>query len=116
MMQNEQDIGRDSVGARTSARKSQAIADRAAALFRPRERRMQPTLLPLSAAERGHYAAADFAYDASGVECFRGLSHAESLDYIALQRTGLDNDDDAFLRLIQLGDRHASAMRIADGR
>ncbi len=114
MMQNEQEFDRDN--ARMSARKSQLFANRAAALFRPRERRMQPTLLPLSPAERRHYAAADFAYDAAGVECFRGLSHAESLDYITLQRIGLDNDDAAFLRLIQLGDRHASAMRIADGR
>lgn len=110
-MQRERDFGPDVFTMRRPA-----IVDRAAALFRPRGRIRPPALLPLTEAERSHYVAADFAYDHAGVEYFRGLSRLESLDYIDLQRVGLDNDDEAFLRLIQLGDRHASAMRAADDR
>lgn len=114
----EVEFERDGAAVLKAGRGGPAIAGRAAALFRLRERSRPSAVLPLplTDAERRHYARADFAYDASGVESFRGLNRAESLDYIELQRIGLDNDDTAFLRLIQLGDRHASAMRIAEGR
>ena len=114
-MQHEHDFNRDGA-ARPTARRASAMADRAVALLRPKARRASATPLPLTERERRHYVAADFAYDASGIESFRGLSRLESIDYIDLQRVGLDNDDGAFLRLIELGDRHASAMRIADHR
>lgn len=110
-MQPERDFERGAV------RRRPAIADRAAALFGLRDRGGSvPLPLPLTEAERRHYIAEDFTFDPSKAECFRGLTRAESLDYIDLQRSGLDNDDAAFLRLIQLGDRHASAMRLAHDR
>ncbi|MBZ9938002.1 hypothetical protein LB518_17015 [Mesorhizobium sp. BR1-1-16] len=112
-MQRERDFEPDVF---TIRRPRPAIVDRATALFRPRDRLRPPAPLPLTKAERSHYVAADFVFDHTGVEHFRGLNRLESLDYIDLQRVGLDNDDEAFLRLIQLGDRHASAMRIADDR
>jgi len=112
----EVEFERDGAAVLKAARSGPAIAGHAAALFRARSRPSAVVPLPLTDAERRHYASADFSYDASGVESFRGLNRAESLDYIELQRVGLDNDDAAFLRLIQLGDRHASAMRIAEGR
>lgn len=49
--------------------------------------------------------------DSAGRECFRGLTIAESLDYLTLRRTGLDNDDQNFLKLVLLGDLHAAAQK-----
>ncbi len=115
-MRQEHEFERDGAATRPAFRKTSAMADRAIAMLRPKQASAAATALPLTAIERGHYSPADFAYDATGVESFRGLNRAESIDYIMLQRVGLDNDDAAFLRLIGLGDRHASAMRMADLR
>ncbi len=115
-MRHEQEFERNAIAAQPALRRTSAMAGRAIAMLRPKQARAAITPLPLTKLERGHYSAADFAYDAAGVESFRGLSRAESLDYMMLQRVGLDNDDAAFLRLIGLGDRHASAMRMADLR
>jgi len=49
--------------------------------------------------------------DAAGRECFRGLNIAESLEFLALRRVGLDNDDRRFLKLVQLGDQHEAALK-----
>jgi hypothetical protein len=49
-------------------------------------------------------------FDPDGNECLRGLAHAESIDYLELGRRFLENDDRAFLRMIELGDRHAAAL------
>ncbi|WP_029077029.1 hypothetical protein [Kaistia adipata] len=49
--------------------------------------------------------------DGAGRECFRGLNIAESLEFLTLRRLGLDNGDDDFLRLIELGDRHAASQQ-----
>lgn len=70
--------------------------------------------LGLSDAERGRFEAANaLIFDANGEECLMGLGRAESLDYLALSRRGLDNDDADFLRYIELGDRHAAALKKA---
>ena len=115
-MRHEQEFERNEIAARPALRKTSAMAGRAIAMLRPKQARGAAMQLPLTKLERSHYTAADFAYDAAGLENFRGLSRAESLDYMLLQRVGLDNDDASFLRLIGLGDRHASAMRMANLR
>lgn len=67
--------------------------------------------LPLDEAERVRFRLAGaLGRGEDGIECLRGLSREESLEYVALQRRGLDNDDDAFLRYILLGDRLAVAV------
>lgn len=73
--------------------------------------RSVPEPLPLTEAERSHFAPSDFVLDVTGAECLAGLSQAESVEYIELQRRGLDNEDAAFLRYILLGDRIAIARR-----
>lgn len=68
--------------------------------------------LDLSDEERAAFEATDaLVFDGAGRECFRGLTIAESLEYLALRRLGLDNGDADFLRLIELGDRHAAGQR-----
>jgi len=49
--------------------------------------------------------------DAVGRECFRGLTIAESLEFLTLRRLGLDNDDQNFLKLVLLGDLHEAAQK-----
>lgn len=67
--------------------------------------------LPLDDAARERFLAADgLTVDVDGHECLRGLTRAESFEYLSLDRVGLDNDDAAFLRYILLGDRHAAAV------
>ena len=75
-----------------------------------------PVPLPLDEAERVRFRLMGaLALDTTGGECLRGLSRAESLEYVELQRRGLDNDDAAFLRYILLGDRLAVAVAQARG-
>jgi hypothetical protein len=69
-------------------------------------------LLDLCDEERAAFEASDvLVFDGAGRDCFRGLTIAESLEYLALRRLGLDNDDGDFLRLIELGDRHAASQK-----
>lgn len=69
-------------------------------------------LLDLTAEEREALQQAKaLEIDAAGRECFRGLNIAESLEFLALRRVGLDNDDRRFLKLVQLGDLHEAAMK-----
>lgn len=68
-------------------------------------------MLELTDEERAYLEATEaLVVDGAGRECFRGLSIAESLEFIALRRHGLDNGDQDFLRLIELGDRHAASQ------
>lgn len=76
----------------------------------------QDGLLPLHEAERVRFRLAGaLGRSEDGIECLRGLTREESLEYVALQRRGLDNDDDAFLRYILLGDRLAVAIAQSRG-
>ncbi|WP_018182475.1 hypothetical protein [Kaistia granuli] len=70
-----------------------------------------PRLLDLTDDERERLEATDaLVIDGAGRECFRGLSIAESLEFLTLRRHGLDNSDADFLRLIELGDLHAASQ------
>jgi len=69
-------------------------------------------LLDLTAEERAELEQANaLVIDGVGRECFRGLSIAESLEFLELRRIGLDNDDQSFLKLVLLGDLHEAAQR-----
>lgn len=69
-------------------------------------------LLDLTEEERELLEATEaLVIDGAGRECFRGLTIAESLEFLTLRRLGLDNGDDDFLRLIELGDRHAASQQ-----
>lgn len=68
-------------------------------------------LLELTTEERERLEATDaLIIDGAGRECFRGLSIAESLEFLTLRRLGLSNEDSDFLRLIELGDLHAASQ------
>ncbi|ODT21129.1 MAG: hypothetical protein ABS35_18110 [Kaistia sp. SCN 65-12] len=69
-------------------------------------------MLDLTEEEREMLEATEaLVIDGAGRECFRGLNIAESLEFLTLRRIGLDNGDDDFLRLIELGDRHAASQQ-----
>ncbi|MCX5520899.1 hypothetical protein OSH10_20875 [Kaistia defluvii] len=69
-------------------------------------------LLDLTVEERAELEQANaLVIDGAGRECFRGLSIAESLEFLELRRIGLDNDDQSFLKLVLLGDLHEAAQR-----
>lgn len=59
--------------------------------------------------------AGGLTLDMDGRECLRGLTREESVEYLELNRRGLDNDDVAFLRYILLGDRHVVATAKGSG-
>lgn len=90
---------------------AQSVAARLAPAIEPDIARPEaPLALPLDDAERVRFRLVGaLASDEAGLEYLRGLSRAESLEYVELQRRGLDNDDAAFLRYILLGDRIAVA-------
>ncbi|WP_380224545.1 hypothetical protein [Kaistia terrae] len=67
--------------------------------------------LELTVEERDRLEPAQaLVIDGAGRECFRGLTIAESLEFLTLQRIGLDNDDQRFLKLVLLGDLHEAAQ------
>ncbi|BCP56059.1 hypothetical protein K32_46760 [Kaistia sp. 32K] len=67
--------------------------------------------LELTEEERERLEATEaLVVDGAGRECFRGLTIAESLEFLTLRRLGLDNSDADFLRLIELGDLHAASQ------
>jgi hypothetical protein len=68
-------------------------------------------LLELTEEERALLLAVDaLVIDEAGRECFRGLTISESLEFLELRRLGLANGDADFMRLIELGDRHAASQ------
>lgn len=69
-------------------------------------------LLDLTAEEREELEQGQaLVIDSVGRECFRGLTIAESLEFLTLKRVGLDNDDQNFLKLVLLGDLHEAAQK-----
>lgn len=69
-------------------------------------------LLDLTAEEREELERAQaLVIDSVGRECFRGLTIAESLEFLTLKRIGLDNDDQNFVKLVLLGDLHEAAQK-----
>ncbi|MCX5494808.1 hypothetical protein OSH11_08845 [Kaistia dalseonensis] len=73
--------------------------------------RLEAQRLELTDEERARFEGdAGLTTDLDGHEAFRGLTYAESLEYIVLMRRGLENEDSAFMRYVELGDRHAAAQ------